>query len=78
MLSGVNGGKEPTGRMPFLKAPFKMILAEPDETTDEVEMKLAFRFGFVDPFGNEHFTPYFIEVPFMTFKVNDIIFLGVS
>lgn len=77
MLRWVNGGKEPTGRMPFPEASFKMVLRNSNEQTDEVELMLAFRYGFYDWFGNPHFTPYGIfEIPFFTTAVRDILFLG--
>ena len=72
-LSFVNGGKEPTGRHPWGSA-FKVVVEEPDETTDSVETALYFRF--------QNFcgaTPYFIgPVPFFSYHVNSPIFLGAS
>ena len=77
ILRPVNGGKEPTGRMPFPEASFKMVLRNSNEQTDEVDLVLAFRYGFYDWFGNPHFTPYGIfEIPFFTTAVRDILFLG--
>ncbi|MBE9224793.1 M23 family peptidase [Phormidium sp. LEGE 05292] len=70
-LKFVNGGQEPTGRLPFGSA-FKVVVMEPDETTDTVDTALYFRF--------QNFcgaTPYFIgPVPFLTYRVNAPIFIG--
>ena len=70
-LKGVNGGKEPTGRLPFGSA-FKVVVMEPDEQTDTVDTALFFRF--CSPCGC---SPYFIgPVPFFTYRVNSPIFVG--
>ncbi|MEB3220388.1 MAG: hypothetical protein VKN72_29720 [Nostocales cyanobacterium 94392] len=70
-LKSVNGGKEPTGRLPYGSA-FKVVVMEPDEKTDTVDTALFFRFK--NACGA---TPYFIgPVPFFTYKVNTPIFLG--
>lgn len=70
-LKGVNGGKEPTGRLPFGSA-FKVVVMEPDERTDTVDTALFFRF--CSPCGC---SPYFIgPVPFFTYRVNSPIFVG--
>lgn len=70
-LKFVNGGKEPTGRLPFGSA-FKVVVMEPDEKTDTVDTALFFRFK--NACGA---TPYFIgPVPFLTYRVNTPIFLG--
>lgn len=70
-LKGVNGGKEPTGRLPFGNA-FKVVVMEPDERTDTVDTALFFRF--CSPCGC---SPYFIgPVPFFTYRVNSPIFVG--
>jgi hypothetical protein len=72
MLRSVNGGREPTGRLPF-GAAFKVVVMEPDETTDTVDTALFFRFC-AKALGC---TPYFIgPVPFFTYKVNALIFVG--
>ena len=71
-LQGINGGKEPTGRLPFGSA-FKVVVMEPDEQTDTVSTALFFRF--CSPCGC---SPYFIgPVPFFTYRVNSPIFVGV-
>ena len=72
ILRAVHGGREPTGRLPFGSA-FKMVVMEPDETTDTVSTALFFRFC-ARALGC---TPYFIgPVPFFTYKVNALIFVG--
>lgn len=72
ILRSVNGGREPTGRLPFGSA-FKVVVMEPDETTDTVDTALFFRFC-ADALGC---TPYFIgPVPFFTYKVNALMFVG--
>ena len=70
-LKSVNGGKEPTGRLPYGSA-FKVVVMEPDEKTDTVDTALFFRFK--NACGA---TPYFIgPVPFFTYEVNTPIFIG--
>ncbi|MBW4604356.1 MAG: M23 family peptidase [Calothrix sp. FI2-JRJ7] len=70
-LEEVNGGKEPTGRLPFGNA-FKVVVMEPDEKTDTVDTALFFRFKNICGA-----TPYFIgPVPFLTYKLNAPIFIG--
>jgi murein DD-endopeptidase MepM/ murein hydrolase activator NlpD len=72
VLRSVNGGREPTGRLPFGSA-FKVVVMEPDETADIVDTALFFRFC-ADALGC---TPYFIgPVPFFTYKVNALMFVG--
>lgn len=71
-LRSVNGGREPTGRLPFGSA-FKVAVMEPDETSDTVDTALFFRFC-ANALGC---TPYFIgPVPFFTYKANALIFVG--
>jgi hypothetical protein len=70
-LKSVNGGKEPTGRLPYGNT-FKVVVMEPNEKTDTVDTALFFRFK--NACGA---TPYFIgPVPFFNYKVNSPIFLG--
>jgi len=72
VLRLVNGGKEPTGRLPFGPT-FKVVVWEPDETTDVVTTALFFRF--CKP--GLGCTPYFIgPVPFLTYKVNALMLVG--
>ncbi len=65
-------GEEPTGRLPFGSA-FKLVIWEPDETTDTVSSYLYFRVcGF-----SGGCTPYNqFRVPFLDYKVNDPMFIG--
>jgi len=70
-LAWVNGGKEPTGRHPFGKT-FKVVVMEPDETTDTVDTALYFRFA---SFCGA--TPYILgPVPFFSYHINSPIFVG--
>lgn len=72
ILKAVNNGREPTGRLPFGKA-FKVVVMEPDETTNTVDTALFFRFCA----WRMGCTPYFIgPVPFFSYKVNSLIFVG--
>ncbi|WP_413263293.1 hypothetical protein [Floridanema flaviceps] len=69
--SGCLAGWEPTGRHPFGKA-FKVVVMEPDETTDKVETALYFRLSV--PCGK---SPYIIgPIPFFSYSVNSPIFVG--
>ncbi|MDY7012702.1 MAG: hypothetical protein SVX43_03720 [Cyanobacteriota bacterium] len=70
-LKIVNGGKEPTGRHPFGEA-FKVVVMEPDETKDEVNTALFFRFCTFCGC-----TPYFLgPIPFLSYRRDDNIFVG--
>ncbi|MFB2773175.1 M23 family peptidase [Pelatocladus sp. BLCC-F211] len=70
-LKAMNGGKEPTGRLPYGSV-FKVVVMEANEKTDTVDTALFFRFK--NACGA---TPYFIgPVPFLTYKVNAPIFIG--
>ncbi|MGG6263118.1 M23 family metallopeptidase [Leptolyngbya sp. AN03gr2] len=73
VLGNVNSGMEPTGRHPFGDA-FKVVVWEPDETSDTVTTSIFFRYchRFLGC------TPYFIgPVPFFTYKRDSLIFVGV-
>jgi murein DD-endopeptidase MepM/ murein hydrolase activator NlpD len=66
-------GYEPTGRHPFGSF-FKQVIWEPDETTDQTSSALFFRF--CD--ASLGCTPYNqFSVPFITYPVNSLIFIGV-
>lgn len=68
----LNGGKEPTGRLPFGKA-FKVVVWDVDETTDTVNTALFFRISC----GWLGKSPYMIgPVPWFSYKVNAPIFVG--
>ncbi|MCA1994143.1 MAG: hypothetical protein LDL41_19165, partial [Coleofasciculus sp. S288] len=74
VLGAVNNGKEPTGRLPFGDA-FKVAIWDVDETKGTVSSVMLFRFchrGMPD-LGC---TPYFVPVPFMTYRETQPIFLG--
>ncbi|MBD2666931.1 M23 family peptidase [Richelia sinica FACHB-800] len=72
LLKAVNNGREPTGRLPFGKA-FKVVVMEPDETTDTVDTALYFRFCA----WRKGCTPYFIgPIPFFSYEVNALMFVG--
>lgn len=78
LLKSWGGGKEPTGRMPFPEAPFKMVLRNADEVTETVELNLAFNFCVTDITGTRHCTPYNVfEMPVYTFGINDYLYLGI-
>ena len=69
--SGCLGGKEPTGRHPW-GGIFKVVVEDIDETTDMVETALYFRSCTICGC-----TPYVIgPVPFISYPVNSLIFLG--
>ncbi|MBD2311248.1 M23 family peptidase [Desertifilum sp. FACHB-1129] len=72
VLGLVNGGMEPTGRLPFGDV-FKVVVWEPDETTDTVTTALFFRACQ----GMLGCTPYMIgPIPFLTLRVNAPIIVG--
>lgn len=75
ILSVINGGKEPTGRLPFGPV-FKVVLTNTTESTGTGNFGLYFRIchhGFVD-LGC---TPYFIgPVPWLSSHEKGIIFVG--
>lgn len=71
-LGQINGGMEPTGRHPYGKS-FKIVVWEPDETTDTVSTALFFR-SCHKLLGC---TPYFIgPVPFFVLQRDAVIFVG--
>lgn len=72
---GYSIGYEPTGRHPFGEA-FKVVVWEPKEPEDEVTSKLFFRWCAVIA-GQRTCTPYNqFSVPFLTHKINALIFVG--
>ncbi|NES96802.1 MAG: M23 family peptidase [Desertifilum sp. SIO1I2] len=72
LLGQVNGGMEPTGRLPFGDV-FKVVVWEPSETTDTVTTALFFRVCQ----GMLGCTPYMIgPVPFLTLRVNAPMIVG--
>ena len=79
LLRYYGGGKEPTGRLPFYGSRLKMVLRNNDEQTDTVDLSLALQICFTDVFGIEHCTPHnVLEFYIHTFKVRDLIFLGIT
>lgn len=71
--SGCLSGKEPTGRHPWGRT-FKTVVEEIDQTTDEMQTALYFRFCTICGCS-----PYKIgPVPFITYPVNSLLFLGDS
>lgn len=79
LLKDYKGGKEPTGRLPAYKSPFKMVLRNNDEATDTADLYLALQICVTDITGTEHCTPHNVmEFPVYTFGVGDLIFLGVT
>jgi hypothetical protein len=69
VLGNVNGGKEPTGRHPFGDG-FKMVIMEPDETTDTVDSAIFFRYCQRSPI-DLGCTPYFIgPIPFFSYRTH--------
>ncbi len=77
ILGALNGGMEPTGRLPFGPV-FKVVLTKTDESKGEAEFGLYFRVckrGWVD-LGC---TPYFIgPIPWLTHYEKDLIFIGLT
>jgi len=70
-LSGINGGREPTGRHPFSMT-FKVVLTETYESSDSFNTALYFRFC-----TSCGCSPYFIgPVPFFSYQRDNWIFLG--
>ena len=76
ILSSVNGGLEPTGRLIYGSG-FKVVLAEINESTGTAEFGLYFRACAHIPFGGKTCTPYFIgPVPWLPVKENDLVVVG--
>ena len=47
-MKDYKGGKEPTGRLPAYKSPFKMVLRNNDEATDTADLYLALQICVTD------------------------------
>jgi hypothetical protein len=76
VLGAVNGGKEPTGRLPFGHV-FKVAVWDTDETTDRANTSIFFRFCIKTAFVDLGCTPYFIgPIPFLDYQRDDWILLG--
>ncbi|NJN61213.1 MAG: M23 family metallopeptidase [Coleofasciculaceae cyanobacterium RL_1_1] len=73
---GYSPGYEPTGRHPFGNA-FKVVVWEPDETTDAVSFKLTFRWCATNPVEGRTCTPYNqFAVPFVSQSINSLVYVG--
>ncbi|MDX2099629.1 MAG: M23 family metallopeptidase [Leptolyngbyaceae cyanobacterium bins.59] len=78
VLGQLNGGMEPTGRLPFGPA-FKVVLTETDESTGTGQFGLYFRVCIRDLFVDLGCTPYFIgPIPFLSTKEKGLIFVGMA
>ncbi|MFN6572019.1 hypothetical protein [Dendronalium sp. ChiSLP03b] len=75
-LAGVNGGKEPTGRLVYGNA-FKVAMTGASESTGTADFGLFFRICMRPPFMQKSCTPYFIgPVPWMSVRENDLVIVG--
>ncbi|MBC1237337.1 MULTISPECIES: hypothetical protein [Nostoc] len=75
-LAGVNGGKEPTGRLVYGNA-FKVVMTGANESTGTADFGLFFRICMRPPFMQKTCTPYFIgPVPWMSVRENDLVIVG--
>lgn len=75
-LAGVNGGKEPTGRLVYGNA-FKVVMTQTNESTGTADFGLFFRICMRPPFMQKTCTPYFIgPVPWMSVRENDLVIVG--
>ncbi|MEM6432418.1 MAG: M23 family metallopeptidase [Cyanobacteria bacterium P01_D01_bin.115] len=73
---GYSVGYEPTGRHPFGSA-FKVVVWEPDEREDTVSFKLFFRKCTTLSGVGYTCTPFNqFSAPFLSHKINDVIFIG--
>lgn len=78
-LAMYKGGKEPTGRLPFIESPFKMVLRNNNELTDTTQLYLAMQFCVTVPFSGKACTPHnVVEIPLMDYRVGDWIYLGIN
>jgi hypothetical protein len=75
-LAGVNGGKEPTGRLVYGNA-FKVVLIGVNESKGTADFGLFFRICAKPPFMQKTCTPYFIgPIPWFGVKENDLVIVG--
>ena len=78
VLGAVNGGKEPTGRLPFGEA-FKVVLDETSESKGTAEFALYFKYCYKGPPVDLGCTPYFlgpIPMPILNSKEKGMIITG--
>jgi hypothetical protein len=77
-LAFVNGGKEPTGRLPYGPI-FKVVMVKATESTGSAEFGIYFRFEADLPFVGRGSTPYFIgPIPWLPVHEKEPIFLGIG
>ncbi|MBE9210534.1 hypothetical protein IQ244_29335 [Nostoc sp. LEGE 06077] len=75
-LAGVNGGKEPTGRLVYGNG-FKVVMTGANESTGTADFGLFLRICVRPPFQQKTCTPYFIgPAPWIPVKENDLVILG--
>ncbi len=78
-LKAINGGKEPTGLLPFGSA-FKVVMTSANESEGVAEFGLYFRACVETLFAGYHCSPFFIgPIPWFPVKENDpIVILSAS
>lgn len=78
ILSAVNSGLEPTGRLVYGSA-FKVVLTGVNESTGTADFGLFFRFCTHISLGGKTCTPYFIgPVPWIPVREKDLVVVGVG
>lgn len=78
ILSKVNGGKEPTGRLVYGSG-FKVVMTGASESTGRADFGLFFRICAHIPFSGRSCTPYFIgPIPWIPVRENELVILGVG
>lgn len=76
ILTAVNGGKEPTGRLVYGSG-FKVALTGINESLGTADFGLFFRICARPPFQQKTCTPYFIgPVPWLPVSENDLVIVG--
>jgi hypothetical protein len=77
-LAALNGGMEPTGRLPYGPA-FKVVMLDSKESKGTADFGLYFRITADIPFVGFSASPYFIgPIPWLPTKEKSPIFLGPS
>ncbi|MDJ0696930.1 hypothetical protein [Mastigocoleus sp. MO_188.B34] len=78
ILSKVNGGKEPTGRLVYGSG-FKVVMTGAEESAGRADFGLFFRICAHIPFHGRSCTPYFIgPIPWIPVRENDLVILGIG
>ncbi len=78
ILSKINGGKEPTGRLVYGPA-FKVAMIGAEESAGRADFGLFFRICAHIPFAGRSCSPYFVgPIPWIPVKENDLVILGVG